>query len=470
MGQATRTTKLSLSFSRRDQGGANSQKRAALDATAAVLTAARAFYIDFFLAHAEKLAARVSYYSEEHLELRERLISANELLSWAEACTVETAAHPHPWIGWNFTQHFPGMPFAYRRSVIKDAIGKVRSYLSNHTNWEKSGKQKGKPEWPAATDHPALYQGCIQLQLETLDLQAAFVRINVYTGESWTWLQYPVNSSRYLVERLKETDWQRQSPTLVLRAHTAELHIPQVKKIKAKKVIERKHDPDLVTVAVDLNVKNLAVITVRQHGQIIETVFVSDHGLDAHRYRHLKRIAKKQWQSGRPVKGEHSNQQLWRHIDRLNDDAAHKVARRIAAVCASYPGCILLFERLRTIKPGEASKSRRMNRKRANQLRGKINQRARDKAYVEGVVTVEVNPHGTSQYCSRCGAKGERFSYRGGKRIVEQWGKLFWCLVCHYEANADFNASVNVHHSFYREWHWQPRTGRKAAVLVEDSA
>ena len=42
MGQATRTTKLFLSFSRRDQGGANRQKRAALDATAAVLTAARA--------------------------------------------------------------------------------------------------------------------------------------------------------------------------------------------------------------------------------------------------------------------------------------------------------------------------------------------------------------------------------------------------------------------------------------------
>jgi len=135
-------------------------------------------------------------------------------------------------------------------------------------------------------------------------------------------------------------------------------------------------------------------------------VFVSDHGLDAHRYRHLKRIAKKQWQSGKPVKGEHSNQQLWRHVDRLNEDAARKVARRIAAVCASYPGCILLFERLRKIKPGEASKSRRMNRKRANQLRGKINQRARDKAYVAGVVTVEVNPHGTSQYCSRCGAVG----------------------------------------------------------------
>jgi len=29
--------------------------------------------------------------------------------------------------------------------------------------------------------------------------------------------------------------------------------------------------------------------------------------------------------------------------------------------------------------------------------------------------------------------------------------------VCHYEANADYNASANVHHSFYHEWHWQPR-------------
>ncbi len=270
------------------------------------------------------------------------------------------------------------MPFAYRRSVIKDAIGKVRSYLSHRARWEKSGKKKGKPGLPAATDHPTLYQGCLALDLETLDTRAAFVRIHVYTAEGWQWMHYPVNSSRYLVQRLLETDWQRQSPTLVLRAHAAELHIPQVKKIVARKVMERKQDPDLVTVAIDLNVKNLAVITVRQHGQIIETVFVRDHGLDAHRYRHLKRIAKKQWLSGKPVKGEHSNQQLWRHIDRLNEDAAHKVASRIASVCASYPGCILLFERLRKIKPGKGSKSRRMNRKRANQLRGKINQHARE--------------------------------------------------------------------------------------------
>src|SRR5215469_1067788 len=206
MGQASRTTKLLLDLGKRTRGGANTEKRAALDATREVLNAARAFYLDFFLAHADKLAEKVTYYSEEHLELRERLISAHELLTWAEACTVATAAHPHPWIGWNFTGRFPGMPFAYRRSVIKDAIGKVRSYLSNHANWEASGKKKGKPGLPAATDHPTLYQGCIALDLQALDLKAAFVRINVYTAEGWRWMYYPVTSSRYTVARLRETD------------------------------------------------------------------------------------------------------------------------------------------------------------------------------------------------------------------------------------------------------------------------
>ena len=238
------------------------------------------------------------------------------------------------------------------------------------------------------------------------------MQLKVYNGKTWTWVNYPVKASRYFEQRYRDESWERKSPVLVLRAKSAELHFPQIKEIAAKKVKESKLDPDLVTVAVDLNVKNLAVITVRQHGTIIETVFLTDHGLDQQRYRHLKRIAKKQWLSGKPVKGERSNQQLWRHVRRMNEDAAHKVAHSIANVCARYPGCVLLFERLRKIRATGASKSRRMNRKQANQLRGKINQKAREKAFVAGVVTVEVNPHGTSQQCSRCGLKGERYRRR----------------------------------------------------------
>src|SRR5260370_40111785 len=82
MGQASRTTKLLLNLGNRSQGGANSEKRAALDATAEGLTQARPFYLDFFLAHAQNLSDRATYYSEEDLDMRERLISHHELVTW----------------------------------------------------------------------------------------------------------------------------------------------------------------------------------------------------------------------------------------------------------------------------------------------------------------------------------------------------------------------------------------------------
>ena len=44
--------------------------------------------------------------------------------------------------------------------------------------------------------------------------------------------------------------------------------------------------------------------------------------------------------------------------------------------------------------------------------------------------------------------------------MTVKWGKLFRCPVCHYEAQADFNASLNLHHSFYGVYHWQPRLKR----------
>jgi len=456
MGQAIRTTKLLLDLGQRTYGGANPGKRAYLEATVQVLDAARAFYVAFFLAHPDKLSERVRYFSHKHHEERERLISADQLLTWAEFQTVATAEHPEPLAAWNFSQAFPDFPFIYRRAVIKDAIGKARAYLANLSNWQKTGKQKGKPGLPRASNHPTFYEGAFSLELAGLDLRQSFVHLKVYTGERWTWANYPVKYSRYFEQRRTEQDWEQQSPKLVLGRKEASLHFPQTKEIKAKKVKESKRDADLVTVAIDLNVKNLAVITVRQNGKVIETLFVRDQGLDQHRYRHLRRISTKQWLSGKPVKGERSNMQLWQHTRRMNTDAAHQTARAIARVCARYPGCVLLFERLRKIKARGQSKSRRLNRKQANQLRGQINQLAREKAFAQGTVTIEVNPHGTSQYCSHCGAKGERFSLRGGVRVKERGGKLFSCSACGYEVHADWNASVNVHHSFYGEYHWHP--------------
>ena len=462
MGQAERTTKLELDLGEREQGGANSEKRRYLEATRSILDKARAFYLAFFLAHPAKLTEQVQVISKKTGEVRQAQISADKLLTWAEYQTVATREHPTAHPDWNFSARFPALPWEYRRSVIKDCIGKARAYLTATATWQASGKSKGKPGVPTPRNHPTLYEGTCSLTLGGLDLRASFVRLLVYTGEQWKRVNYATRYNRYFEARRLDADWHALSPKLVLTKTGAAIHFPQTKTIEAKRVVERKRDPHLVTVAVDLNVKNLAVITVRQHDTILESHFLTDHGLDQHRYRHMKRVAKKQWQSGKAVKGQRSNQQIWRHVRRMNEDAAHQVARQIAEACTRYPGCILLFERLRKIKPKGGSESRRMNRRQANQLRGKINQYAKDKAYQEGIVTVEVNPWGTSQHCSRCGARGERFSLVSGKPVKWRGGKLFWCPVGHYSANADHNGSSNLHHSFFAEFCWQPRSKRKS--------
>jgi hypothetical protein len=83
MGQATRTTKLPLDLGDRKAKGANTAKRTYLQTTQTILDAARAFYVAFFLAHQAKLSERVLSFSEQHQDMRERLLSANELLTWA---------------------------------------------------------------------------------------------------------------------------------------------------------------------------------------------------------------------------------------------------------------------------------------------------------------------------------------------------------------------------------------------------
>src|SRR5260370_15326031 len=130
MGQTARTTKLLLDLSGRDHGGTNPGKRAHLAATVEILNAARRFYLDFFLAHPDKLTERVEIISKKTGEVREGVISAENLLTWAEFQTVATSVHPHPLPDWNFSRAFPGLPNRYRRSVIKDVIGKARGYLT----------------------------------------------------------------------------------------------------------------------------------------------------------------------------------------------------------------------------------------------------------------------------------------------------------------------------------------------------
>ena len=217
-------------------------------------------------------------------------------------------------------QRFPADAFHLpAAAVIKDAIGKARSYLSQSCTTGKDVREAKRASLgcPEPRDHPTLYQGtCLCLEEGEGEAVLGFVRLKVYDGHEWQLGQLsgqvqpllPAATPRSGLGSSKVPPWS-------CAKQSAELHFPQTKEIAAKKVKESKLDPDLVTVAVDLNVKNLAVITVRQHGQLSSRPSFSPiTGSISSAIGICRRIAKKQWHSGKPVKGEHSNQQLWRHV------------------------------------------------------------------------------------------------------------------------------------------------------------
>src|SRR5215472_4640448 len=234
MGQTTRTTKLLLDLHSQDQGGANQGKRRYLEETVTILDAARQFYLDFFLAHPDKLMKRVEVISKKTGEVSVGLISSDKLLTWAEFHTVETREHPTPLASWNFSRQFPDFPNRYRRSVIKDVIGKARGYLTTLLKWQGSGKKKGKPGIPTASNHPTLYAGTFSLALDALDLRKSFVRLKVYTGSQWAWVHYPTVYNRYFEQRRAESGWETESPKLILHKQEAAIHCLQTKTITAK--------------------------------------------------------------------------------------------------------------------------------------------------------------------------------------------------------------------------------------------
>jgi hypothetical protein len=213
----------------------NACKRGYLETTATLLNHARAFYVSFLLTHPEKFSEKIKYVSRKYGEVRERLINADELLTWVECYTFTTALYPTPLVGWEFSAQFSEMLVVYRRSVIKDAIDKVRSYLSNLKIWQQAGKKKGRPGHPGAENHPTFYQGTFSLELEGLNQRSMFVQLKLHTGEQWTWVNYPIRYRRWHEARLNEAGWERQSPKLILRPKKAEIHVPQLKAVKAKR-------------------------------------------------------------------------------------------------------------------------------------------------------------------------------------------------------------------------------------------
>jgi IS605 OrfB family transposase len=321
-----------------------------------------------------------------------------------------------------------------------------KSYLSNKAEWDnrsKRNKLKNPPAPPTPSNLPTFYSGTYELEL--LDIQNQFVRLKVYSEGKWVFINYPIKIGKKQLEILTSGEWKILSPTLVPKKDRGKtewyLNIPVEKKVNVKKIEEqKKENPNLTTLSIDMGLKHIAVVTVRKNGKIVNVLFFRCEKIEAHRLRHLQKIFKKQQKSGKGVKGERSNKRLWEHIGEMNDAYAHLISREIIEIAKKNGVDVIIIENLRKFRNKRGEKrSKKFNRRFTYWLKGKLEFNLRYKALEHGILVKSVNPAFTSQICNKCSGFGERFSNNS----------LFRCFYCGYTANADFNASVNLHKVFW---------------------
>jgi len=290
---------------------------------------------------------------------------------------------------------------------------------------------------------PTFYKGTYEIELK--DYVNQFVRLKVYHKGEWVFINYPIKIGNKQLKVLHSDVWDMLSPTLVPKKRKGKiewyLHIPVEKKVKVQPIAkQKKENPNLTTLSIDMGLKHLAVITVRSNGKIVFVKFFRSEQIETHRLRHLQKIFSKQKKSGKAVLGERSNRQLWKHIGEMNDALAHKSSREIVDIAVKYGVDVIIIEYLRNFRNRKREKRwRKFNRKFTYWLKGKLEFNLRYKALEHGILVKSVNPAYTSRLCNKCGGFGERFSHNS----------LFRCFYCGYVANADFNASVNLHQVFW---------------------
>ena len=180
-------------------------------------------------------------------------------------------------------------------------------------------------------------------------------------------------------------------------------------------------------IGVDLGIKNIAVCSTGQKftGEQVQSVREKNHrlksALQSKGTRSAKRHLKKM--SGREK--------------RFQKDVNHQISEQIIELANQSNSAIALEDLTNIRKRAKHRKAYRgtFHRWAFYQLRAFISYKAQQ----VGIPVVLVNPAYTSQTCSSCGKIGIRN------------GQNFHCPVCSFQANADFNASLNISRAAFNQ-------------------
>ena len=371
-------------------------------------------------------------------------LNAQQGLTTLERLTHATANNPSP--AMPLPVFDVPLPVRFRRAAINQAIGDAHSFHTKLTQWKTAKAKAAEQEKPfntRPTRPPKHWNHAVTFYAKQWrDRTPASIRLRLWTGATWQWVRCEIQGRAF------PDGWQSLSPSVVRHGRRWWIHTPVAHTAISAGAIAKQVMQDTTRLCgIDLNMtEQQAICTILGvDGTVHATRFIGGgRELDSQRQMLLGRIARNQRATVITQKGVSNNKDLWSKLRAIDENAAHRISRRIVEFAQEHHATILVFEHLVTLKPEKGRYSHRANSMRSWWLRGRIYRYAMYKAWESGIVTTRVNPRDTSRLCARCQSAVLRYDVRRNNTTYRYGAPLVRCETCGMQGNAERNASINI--------------------------
>ena len=351
----------------------------------------------------------------------------NQKINMVESLTVTTKKRNT--VPYDFGDKFYKFPSYYRRAVIAKVLGKVSSYQSNLSNWEKEDKiTRGKcPSMPqVGSDWAILYKD----ECYVLNEEKNTCLIKVWIRNTWDWVEVSLNKSDMEYIRKHCSGKKRCSPTLRKNGKKWYLSFPfeENRKLADKTVWEQ------TVVAVDLGINNACVCSVlKSDGTVLGRHFLSLPKENDSLQKALGRLIKAQ------KHGAVHTPRLWAKVIGINNDIAVKTSKFIEDISVLYNADVIVFEHLTLNGKKHGKKKQRLHLWKAKAIQDMVTL----KAHRMGMHISRICAWGTSKLAFDGSGAVQRGEYTDGNG-----NKHYNYSVCTFKTgrqyNCDLNASYNI--------------------------
>ena len=355
--------------------------------------------------------------------------SVRDLQFRLEHWTVRTPHNLEVTDEWDLALVAPRFPSYLQRAIIHHAFGQAKSWWTRYQRWLAKRAQhdqrqaerevRGQPR-VAFKEHPPLFptasgqnytlyfdQSCHVLGHDQagFDLTAGDVRtveikvLDEHGQWRWTAVHLRVPTRLY-----KPSDgWVIHAPQLITKGGVWRLHIPYHRQVEVYRLAEW-HALRAAVLDVDLNERRHArgvLVEVTQDQTIGRSRFVRESELGTPLLHDLLQRIRAAYQSqGQRDLPRHFCLAQWRHLHRVADEQAHKLACEIVATARRWGLMVIAVEA--PIQPGSARWRRGpRNLRLMYWLHRRTIRSVKAAAKAAGILAGVVNPAGTSSTCPR---------------------------------------------------------------------